>query len=155
MGATVTTEGFDRIRARLRELSGQLRATSAKAAEVAPASSDVPKAEALMSSGREVFAVDAEMERRAADAFDTRAEREVERVMEGGSGSLAACLVAAAEEIKEIVQGRIDDTEDTPGGKAPLSPEYARWKGQHYPGAPIGRATGALRNGIVARLVGR
>lgn len=148
MAASVTTTGFEALQRRMRSLSGALRATSAKAAEVAPASADEAKAVALVRAGRNVFAVDPEMERAAFDAFDERADRELERAMSGSTGSMAACLVAAAEAVKALVQDRIDDVAPTPGGKAALKAPRRDGSTDH-----IGRDTGALHNGLVARLV--
>lgn len=142
--------GFSEVRAMLARLSGELRATSAKSVEIAPAAADLPKAHALVRQGRDVFAVDAEMERRAVRAFDERAERELKRIADGHSGSMAACLYAAGEEVRTVVRGRIDDTEPTPGGKAPLKRPRADGSTDH-----IGRDTGALHAGLTVRLVGR
>lgn len=138
---------FSALARRFRELGRVLKPPSAKGAEVAPAAADMPKAVSLVRSGRNVFEVDETMQRDALIAFDERADREVKAVMDGRTGSLAAPLMAAAESVRETVRARIDDVLATPGGKAPLKSPRRDGSTDH-----IGRDTGALHAGLVARL---
>lgn len=148
MTASVQLSGFDAIKRGCAALTGQLRATSAKSGEVTPAAADMPKANALIRDGRNVFEVTPALERRCLEAFEARAAREVEAVFEGRSGSVAACLQAATEAARDEVRDRIDDVSgDVP--KAPLKAPRRDGSTDH-----IGRDTGALHAGLVARLVG-
>lgn len=139
--------GFDRVGRMLAGIKGLLKRTSATGGEVAPASADMPKARALVAQGRNVFEVDDRMVRDAAVAAEARLEREFARVEDGGTGSEAAVIMAATESVRDTVRGRIDDLLPTPGGKAALKAPRRDGSTDH-----IGRDTGALHAGLVARL---
>lgn len=154
MATTVTTSGFDRIRESLRALAADLRQTSAKAVEIAPASADVVKAEALVRDGRDVFAVDAALEHKLADVFDAELSRQGDLAASGRRGSVAAAMVKMGDAARTEVVDRINDAVETPGGKAPLKRPRRDGSTDHIgkSAAPLG---GALASGLVVRLVGR
>jgi len=150
-GASFSSSGFDRIRDAMKSIGTDvLRPSSAKGVEIAPASADVPKADALVRQGRNVFEVDRELEDRLADVFDEALQVEIDKAMNGGRGTVAAPLTKVGNEAREVVRERIDDVSPTPGGKAPLKAPRRDGSTDH-----IGRDTGALHAGLVVRLVGR
>lgn len=143
----VELRGLDSVLATLRAKAASIRATSAGGVEIAPAASDVPKAAALVRHGRNVFEVDDAMR---AELVDTARE-----FIEGQRGRGRAWVAAAlwkriGDRAREIIRGRIDDTEPTPGGKAALRRPRRDGSTDH-----IGRDTGALYQGLVVRLIGR
>lgn len=148
--ASVQVTGLREVVAKLRTLGTVLRSTSATGVEIVPAASDMAKADALVRQGRNVFAVDSTME----DAIHATAAAELDHIVERAQTqsivSVATLWSRIGERVLEIVRGRIDDTESTPGGKAPLKRPRRDGSTDH-----IGRDTGALYNGLVRRLVGR
>lgn len=133
--------------AKLRAIGTVLRSSSATGVEVVPAAADLPKAQALVRQGRDVFAVDSAME----DAIRATAAAELDHIVERAQTqsivSIATLWSRIGERVLEIVRGRIDDTEPTPGGKAPLRRPRRDGSTDH-----IGRDTGALYNGLVRRM---
>lgn len=151
MSASFSMSGFDRIRDAMKSIGADvLRPSSAKGVEIAPASADVPKAEALVRQGRNVFEVDSDLEDELADIFDAALQEEIDKALNGGRGTVAKPLQKVGERAREIVRERIDDVSPTPGGKAPLKAPRRDGSTDH-----IGRDTGALHAGLVVRLVGR
>lgn len=149
--AAIEMSGFDRIRDAMKNIqTGILRPSSAKGVEIAPAAGDVPKAEALIRQGRNVFEVDRELEDDLANIFDLALQEEIDKALGGGRGTVAKPLQKIGERAREIVRHRIDDVLPTPGGKAALKAPRRDGSTDH-----IGRDTGALHGGLVVRLVGR
>lgn len=144
---TLVVTGVDAALRRLKSHAANLRATSATGVEVVPAAADMPKAEALVRDGRDIFAVDAALEQSLAAVGQTAVDEMIARVEAGGTGSPATVLTKIGDRALEAVRARIDDVEPTPGGKTPLKRPRADGSTDH-----IGKDKGNLYRGLVRRL---
>lgn len=143
----ITITGIDATLRRLKAHAANLRATSATGVEIVPAASDMAKAEALVRHGRDVFAVDSALESAVTEAAEREVDAMILRGEQGGAVSAASVWTKIGDRVLEIIRGRIDDTEPTPGGKAALKAPRRDGSTDH-----IGRDTGALYQGLVRRL---
>ncbi|MCC6649076.1 MAG: hypothetical protein IT374_26345 [Polyangiaceae bacterium] len=143
----ITVTGLRETIARVKAIGAFVRSTSATGVEVVPAASDMAKAEALVRGGRDIFAVDAAMEQAIREAGAAELDAIVARAAVQHGVSVATFWTKIGDRVLAIIRGRIDDTEPTPGGKAPLKAPRRDGSTDH-----IGRDTGALYQGLVRRL---
>lgn len=143
----IVITGIDAALRRLKAHSANLRATSATGVEVVPAAADMPKAEALVRAGRDVFEEDETMASEIRATAETEVNAMIVRGEQGGTVSPASVWTKIGNRVIEIVRARIDDVMPTPGGKTALKRPRADGSTDH-----IGKDKGNLYRGLVRRL---
>lgn len=85
---------------------------------------------------------------------DTQLERTLDRFAAGAEDATPAWEAIADRFVHVERRQFATEGKSSSGGWAPLSPKYAAWKAQHYPGKPILQREGHLVRSLTRRPLG-
>ena len=147
----ITVTGLREFQRDIAALSDQLNEAQRTGVTIEAGGGNEVKLVMLAATGRDFVEIDDDLDSKIGAIFEEGIASACARVGRGLSGSLLGPFHKVGALVVNEIKRRVAAGE-APSGVTPLSAKYAAWKATHYPGKPIGEATGAMLRSLVAKI---
>lgn len=147
----ITVTGFREFQRDIAALSDQLKEAQRTGVTIEAGGENGVKLIMLAATGRDFAEIDDELDGKIGALFEEGIAAACARVGRGLSGSLLGSFHKVGALVINTIKERVASG-TAPSGVTALSERYAAWKAVHFPGKPIGEASGAMLRSLVAKI---